>query len=472
MKYQWLSKNKYLFIFFIYATVLILFVTFPYKLLFHDTWEYISLAKKFAGYFNTNAFSVHSLVYPFFLSFFVKVFPSILTLRLVNISWLFLIGALLYYSELRKQAFLIWIFSPITWILGLQISPFLPASFFLLVVFLSIRKWQENKKSVYFITSALSLGLSAAFYDFALVLVVFFVLVFFYNKQLKETIFYCLIVFVSFSTRLLLDGALFSLAIKDKLIPFPFYSLVRFWGATAIIQLGLHPAIPISKLSFSNPYLLSIFFIISPLLFYLYKINYQKNKQTIIFLLISIIFIFLSKGGEYFYYLPLAPIVIILLSQVFKKRELILHILISSFIILIMTYPYFIPDKQEIEKRNLIINDIKAINKDFSFDSVIFDTETLATFYMWDKTLPYFISDNDYNRILQDNKYYTYYVFETKSKIDTDAVLEFQAGMKINIKKDINYQNLPYLLEKGKTPPEGYKLTKCYSLLCVYQKNT
>lgn len=471
MKNKWFFKNLHSFAFFIYAIALTLFATFSYRIMFHDTWEYISVAKKFAGYLNGDMFNVHSLVYPFFLSFFAKILPSMLTLKLVNISWLFLIGILLYYSESKKTAFLIWVFSPITWALGLQISPFLPASFFLLVAFLSIKKWQETKKRLYFVTSALSLGLSAAFYDFALVLVVFFVLVFFYNRSLKETIFYCLVTLASFSTRLLLEATLFSLAIKDKLIPFPIFSLVRFWGATLIIQLGLHPMIPISKFSFSNPNLLFILFIISPLLFYLYKIDYKKHKQTLVFLLISIIFILLSKGGEYFYYLSLAPIIILLLSEVFKRKELLLHAIISSFIIIIIVYPYFIPDKQEIIKRNLTIEDLKMINKDFSFDAVVLDTKTLATFYIWDKHTPYIMASGDYNKIVQNDTYYTHYTFEIKSQIDTQKILELQAGLKTHIKEGIDYKSLPWLLEKGEKQPEGYELTKCYTLLCVYQKN-
>lgn len=470
MKNKWFFQNQYLFIFFIYAIALTLFATFSYKLIFHDTWEYISVAKKFAGYLNADIFNVHSLVYPFFLSFFAKIFPSMLTLKLVNISWLFLIGILLYYSESKKTAFLIWIFSPITWASSVMISPFLPTAFFFLVAYLSIQKWLENKKNSYFIISALALGLSAAFSDISMILVIFFIIAFFYDKKSKKVILYSILVLLSFSLRLILDASLFSLAVNGKLIPFPIYSIIRFFGARLVIQLGMHPTIGTSKLNLASFGFWSFLIVISPLLFYLYKANYQKHKKVIFFLALSA-GLFLFQGGGYLYFIILTPITILLLSETFRRKELILHIVLSSIIIIFMVYPYFVVDQQEVEKRNLIINDVQMIKKDFSFNTVIFDTETLAMFYIWDKNLPFIISYDEYSRILQNNKYYTYYNFEVRSdKIDMQKILEIKAGLKTNIKKDIDYKNLPWLLEKGENPPEGYNLVKCYDLLCVYQR--
>lgn len=464
-----LLKNKHILLLLIYTTVLIFFTIFSYKIMFHDAWEYLALTKKFAGYLNKDVFIVHSLAYPFFLSFFVKFFPSVLTMKLVNIGWIFLIGFLLYKSGSKKTSFLIWVFSPITWVMSIQISPVLPASFFLLVAYLSIKKWQDTHKNLYFIISALSLGLSAVFYDLAIIYILFFILSFFYDRKLKEVIFYSLFTFLSFSLRLILDASLFSLTIKDKLIIFPFYSLLRFWGAMLIIKLGLHPAIPISQLSFSNFNYLYFLFIISPLLFYIFKINYKKNKNIIIFLILSILLL-LFQGKKYIYYLVLAPIFSILLGKIFERKQLLLHIIISSFIILLMTYPYFIEDEQTVKKRNLETKDLKMITEDFSFDAAVFSTNTLVEFYIWDKNLPYFISRENYNRILQNNQYFTYYIFEIKSKLDISGVLESKIGLKMNIKEGIDYQNLPLLLEKEEIPPRDYKLIKCYNLLCVYQK--
>ena len=463
-------KNKSALLFLIYIVGLILFAVFSYKVVFHDTLEYMSLAKKLAGFLNSDVYITHSLVYPFFLSLFVKHFPSILTMRLVNIGFIILVGVLLYHLELKKTAFLIWAFSPIVWMFTIIISPFVPLSFFLLVAYLSVKKWQENKRGLYLVISALAIGLAAAFHDIFLFLGLFFILSFFYDKKLKKAILFLLFAFLSFSLRLILDASLFSLTIKDKIIPFPFYSLIRFFGARLIIQLGLHPEAFALNFSFLNFESWGFLILISPLLFYLYKIDYQKNKNEVIFLTLSTFFFLIQ--GNYFYFIILTPVIIILLGNIFRKNELILHMVISFLIIFIMTYPYFITDKQEIEKRNFEINDLKTITKDFTFDSVIFDPKALTLFYIWDKNLPYIVRSEQRDRILQNNLYTTQYTFETKQKIDTDKVFELKTGLKVNIKEGIDYENLPWLLEKGKIPPEGYKLTKCYELLCVYEKTT
>lgn len=462
-------KKSYLLLFLAYIVSLILFASFSYKLIFHDTWEYIYLAKNFAGFFNSSVFSVHSLVYPFFISLFVKIFPSILTMKLVNIIWLILTGLLLYIFDFKKYAFVIWIFSPITWISSVVISPFLPAAFFFLIAYLSIQKWLENKKNSYFIISALALGLSAAFSDISMILILFFIIVFFYDKKFKRVISYSALVLLSFSARLILDASLFSLAVNSKLMPFPIYSIIRFLGARLIIQLGLHPMIGTTKLELASFGFWSFLIIISPLLFYMYKVSYQKHKKAIIFLALST-GLFLFQGGINLYFIILAPIAVLLLSETFRKKELILHIGLSSIIVILMVYPYFAIDKQEVEKRNLIINDMQMVERDFSFEAVVFRTNTLAQFYMWDKNLPYFISPEEYDRITNDNTYYSQYTFETISKIDMQKTLEFTAGLKAEAKEGIDYRNLPWLLEKGEKPREGYKLTNCYQILCVYEK--
>jgi len=389
-------------------------------------------------------------------------------MKLVNITWLVLIGLLLYIFDIKKYAFVIWVFSPIIWLLSPIISPFLPAAFFFLVAYLSIQKWLENKKNSYFIISALALGLSAAFADVSMILAIFFIIAFFYDKKLKKVINYSILVLLSFSVRLVLDASLFSLIVNGKLIPFPIYSIVRFFGARLIIQLGLHPIIETSKLNLASLGFWSFLIVISPLLFYLYRINYQKHKKIIFFLTLSAALL-LFQGGGYLYFIILSPIIILLLSETFRKKELILHVALSLVITVFMVYPYLVIDKQELEKRDLTINDLQSIKKDFSFNVAVFSTDTLAHFYMWDKELPYFVSPEEYGMIINGNNYYSQYTFITKSKIDMQKTLEFKAGLKAEAKEGVDYKNLPWLLEKGEKPPEGYKLSNCYQLLCVYQ---
>ncbi len=75
-----------------FGLVLVLFAVFSSQVIFHDTAEYITIAKNFAGVNNVDLFSGHSLLYPFFIAIFLKILPSLTMVKLVNVLWLFLIG--------------------------------------------------------------------------------------------------------------------------------------------------------------------------------------------------------------------------------------------------------------------------------------------------------------------------------------------------------------------------------------------
>jgi len=463
-------KDNYFLLFAAYAVVLSLFVAFSYKIIFHDTWEYISLTEKLAGFFKSDVFIVHSLVYPFFLSFLLKAFPSVLTMKLANVLWSLLIGLVLYKECSKKSAFLIWAFSPIAWMVSPIISPLFPASFFILLAYVWIKKWEEYKERKHLVLSAFALGLAAAVYDLGLVIALIFVLSFFYNQRFKKVIAYVLIVFLAFSIRLIIDASFFSIMINDKILPFPIYTLIRFWGAITVIQLGLHSMIPVSKISLlANISSWTFLVVISPLTFLIYKVNMRKNRSVMIFLALSTL-LFLFQGGGFLYFFLIAPIVVMLLIDVLGKKEIIIHAAMSCLLIVLLTYPYFVQDKEEIKIRNMTISDIKSVSKDFSFNAAVLETDTLARLYIFDKNTPYLLTKSEYEKALQTESYYTYYSFRLGSKIGLDRKLEVSAGMKSTKNENIDYNSLPFLIKKGEVVPEGYKQTKCYSILCVYEK--
>ena len=51
----------------VFALALIIFAVFSTKISFHDTSEYITVAKYLAGINNVNLFIGHSIVYPFII---------------------------------------------------------------------------------------------------------------------------------------------------------------------------------------------------------------------------------------------------------------------------------------------------------------------------------------------------------------------------------------------------------------------
>ena len=148
---------------FIFAIALILFSVFSTKISFHDSHEFISIAKYFAGVENIDLFIGHSILYPFIMSFFIKFWPSFTMIKLINSLWIFLIGLSLLFHFKNKKAFILFAFSPLTWFISIQTTPVLPASFFFLLSYLFFLK-KHKKHNILF--SGLFLGISIAFTTF------------------------------------------------------------------------------------------------------------------------------------------------------------------------------------------------------------------------------------------------------------------------------------------------------------------
>src|SRR3989344_7420900 len=106
-------RNKGILIFLIFLIIIILFAIFSTKLLFHDSFQYITVAKEYAGISNSNVYTGHSTLYPFILAQFLKVFPSFIIIKIVNVIWLILITLLIYLFTKSKKTLLLWVFSPL-----------------------------------------------------------------------------------------------------------------------------------------------------------------------------------------------------------------------------------------------------------------------------------------------------------------------------------------------------------------------
>src|SRR3989338_3990674 len=73
---------------------------------FHDTHEYITVAKQIAGYGHVQIFSTHSIVYPAWLALFLQALPSLVTLKILNVLWLVVDAGILYYIRNYKAVLL------------------------------------------------------------------------------------------------------------------------------------------------------------------------------------------------------------------------------------------------------------------------------------------------------------------------------------------------------------------------------
>src|SRR3989344_492996 len=203
----------------LFSALLLTFVLFSTQITFHDTREYITVAKELAGIHNVNVHSGHSFVYPLYLSFFIKLVPSMQAIKVANALWLVAIAALMLIGTKSPKSFLLFATSPLVWWLSPQITPVLPAAFFLTLAYLSIKTFESRAKMAWLALAGLSLGLSFAFYEPMILPIALFMIFFFYEKLFKLMIFTAIFAVLGVLPRLVLDYYLFYN---------PLYSIIRY----------------------------------------------------------------------------------------------------------------------------------------------------------------------------------------------------------------------------------------------------
>jgi len=445
---NYLSKKIILLIF---GLALILFAIFSTKISFHDTHEYITVSKFFAGIQNIDLFTSHSLLYPLITSVFLKIWPSFAMLKLANVFWIFLMGVLLLYYFKNKSAFILFAFSPLTWFISIQSTPVLPASFFFLVSFyFFIRKKIKHNLPL----SGIFLGLSISFYTPMIIIALIFCLIYFWNESFSDFFKYSIFLIIGLIPRFLTDYYLFKM---------PFYSFIRYAGSNLVVTLGLHP-ITRNIQTFVTPGVLLIFIVISPFLFKIYKINFKRFNKLILFLSLTSIVWFI-RGAKIKYFLILSPIILLLLSTVLTKKEIKWHCILSIILTIFLTFNFF-----TIGENILIEKELNIIKEEFNPDFIIgspFESVKLAA-HSWNSK-HYFGWHNDLQSSIKNESLIRGYNFEFESKIPLRDKLTFSAEFKRFSNRE--YNNFILVTEKSeKEFPEltSYNLKKCYEILCVY----
>jgi hypothetical protein len=445
-------NDRGLFVFFLLFLVgLLLFAVFSTEVLFHDTPEYIEITKALAGYTTKGVYSTHSFVYSFFVAEFVKLFPSLLTIKILNLSWLVLTSLVLFFFYRDKRAFLLWIFSPLVWTLSIQYSPVVPASFFLLLMYIFFVKWESEDKKYYFVLSALSGGLAFSVYEPVFIVIAFFMFSFFLRKSFISALLFFLLLLPTFAVRLLVD---------QVLTGFPLYSLVRYFGTNLAVILGFNQGTKgfLHGIFFPQAYML--IFIIAPLLFMFYKVDFSKNRKLMLFVLLNSLFFFV-RGGLIKYFLLFTPFIFILLAPVLSKKLIIINSIISVFIIAILLFPYFGADPSI-----AIANELPKIRSDFPSEKYIDGAD--LNLYLWDNSYRFYRLEEYFLAVKGKNFSSEYQVVVENKGLDLFQVLELKAGLKVSYGKDIF--TVPLIVRKGWQPLEKFEFGKCYEYLCVYTK--
>ena len=435
----------------IFVVFLALFCIFSTRLGFHDDYEYINIAKNFVGIDNIDLFSGHSLLYPFIISIFLEIWPSVTMMKFVNSLWLVLIGAVLLFWLKNRVAFLLFAFSPIVWFMSVQTTPVLPSAFFLLLTIAFFYKDRLHGNLIY---SGLCLGFSCALYTPMILVGGIFTLVYFWGKEFQKFFLFIIAMGIGFLPRVIQDYYLFDM---------PVYSLIRYAGANFIIAVGLNPVTNTVNL-LSNLEILSVVFLISPLLFMIYRVDFMKYRKHLIFIVITSA-ILLLRVQQIKYFLLLAPLIFLILSKYLSEKEIKWHIWISVVLIGLLTWNFFIVGEDK-----LIEKDLDLIVDDFPSECLVaggYDTTLLAANH-WEDS-PRFVWWQDYKSSLDNETVIKQYTIGIDSRIALRTDLEIVA--RFNRNNERNYTECPLVLKAGQTPEsDNFDLDRCYDYLCVYEQ--
>ena len=440
-----------------FSLVIIILNLLIKNLLYTDVGDYLAVAKYFSNNIVSRIRSTHSWVYGLFLAQFLKIYSSIFFAKIINSSFLVFTALLLYNLTKDKKSLFLWILSPVVWYMMPQISPILPSAFLLLLSYKFIKEYESKEKLNYLIYSALPLGLSSILWDSMIPISFFFILVFFFNKKLKEILFFGIFFFMAFSIRFIVDYYLFN---------YPFFSLFRFFGGSLLVYLrqGNYTHI-------SNPVLNYILYlvIISPFLFKIYKLNFKECKKELIFLLLTVL-MFISSSNQLRYVLILAPISILLISKVITKKELVINSIISVLLIIFLLYPSFADNSEK-----LIQDDLNQISKDFQNEVFFAGNEQEGDAYLvyslvyWGKDIKEIISWQDLQLVLNNKTNFQQYRYESKAKVGETRNVWLEFG--VSRVDNRTYEDVDYLISsKNETSLKNFKLVKSYTTLNVFRK--
>ncbi|MBI5391541.1 hypothetical protein HZB00_00910 [Candidatus Woesearchaeota archaeon] len=429
---------------------------FSASVLLGDVGDYLSVGKEVAGLLASKVRSTHSWAYGVFLAPFLSLFPSLTTAKLANSFWLIADAALLYLLTRKKTTLLLWIFSPVVWMMSIWISPLLPTSFFLLLSYYFLRQYEERGNAICFFFSAAILGITTFIWDGSLFITPFFLLAFFYSKQFKAFFWYFAVFGLFASLRFAFDYYLFH---------FPLATLFRVFGG-AFLTLS-HQG-NYSSLSYSRFDYLLYFVVLSPLLLLLVKLNFKKYGREFFFFICSFLLYLLNAQPRYT--LAVAPFGILLLSTFFEKREVILHCFLSFFVILFLVTPYFIPGTYD-----LLAQDMKEIAKDYPSQRFLVGGPANSDLYAelgmlyWGKDIGELVSYQDYNLWTQNKTDFQYFKYRSSSRYHNQREIWFAFGLSRADNK--TYEDLPYLIDThADTSLSTFKPIKHYRVLWVFQR--
>ncbi len=431
------------------------------RVAFHDTHEYITVAKELAGIHNVNVHSGHPFIYPAYLSLFVKLVPAMWAIKFANVLWLIGIAALLLLASRNPKAFLIFVFSPLVWWLSPQVTPVLPAAFFFTLAYLSMKTAEHTSKLRWLAICGAALGLATSLYLPVVLPALLMLLFFFYNKQFKFAIFTILFGVVGFLPSLILEYYMFNN---------PIYSLIRYAGAAFTVSTGITNTIGHSAAgglaSNIGWLLLAALLLITPLLFLLYKVEWRKYwREGVLILLTSVFFIFWAghwRGVKYF--MIFAPVLMLLLSTRLNRKQLLAGILVSIALTGFMAYGFFGGGKPDA----LLAKDMRDIS-DGGYEKLVAYGDEAGTFFAVSlfENKPLIFWGKEWDAVVNNKTAFSEYSYSLKSP-KMGLLEQFQITARLATKPN-DFSSAKFVVKKDFKMPSGFDLEKCYRVVCIYR---
>ncbi len=438
----------------------------------NDVGDYLGVAKGLSGDFVTKMRSTHSWVYGAFLSLPLMVVSSLATIKLFNVIWLISIGIALYNITKNKRTFLLYAFSPAVWYMAPWISPVLPSAFFLLLSYYFIKKYEILKENKQLIYAGAFLGLTTLLWDPMIFVAAFFILSFFYNKEVKELIWFTVPALILASVRLLLDWYLFG---------FPLFSLFRSMGSIVLagLKLGAY-----NTISYSIWAYVLMFVTISPLfILFIYKFikkEYKPHLPELAFMALT--FIFFLTNPQIRYLIILAPIFFVLVAPYITKKEFYWHLLTSLVLIILLLTACFglcssthVISYFEQTQESLMAEDINQIAKDFPNQTFLAgnrentDLYSIISLGYWGSNIKEIISWQDYELWKNNKTNFQEYRIESDSRVNNIRKVWLEFGVARTDNR--TFEDIKYLIsDKDSTELQDFTLTKTYNLLSVFEK--
>ena len=431
------------------------------RVAFHDTHEYITVAKELAGIHNVNVHSGHPFIYPAYLSLFVKLHPSMGAIKFANVLWLIGIAALLLLASRNLKAFLLFAFSPLVWWLSPQVTPVLPAAFFFTLAYLSLKTFERMGKLCWLTICGVSLGLATSLYLPVVLPAGLMLLLFFYGKPAKHLFLIGLFAFIGF---------LPSLALEYYLFHNPIYSLIRYAGAAFTVGTGITNTIGHSAsgglLANIGWLLLALLLLITPLLLFAYKADWKRYWHEGLLVLLTAIFFILWAGHwrGIKYFMIFAPVVLLLLSTKITRKQLLAGIIASVMLTGFMTYGFFGDGKPDA----LLVKDMQDISAD-GYEKLIAYGDEAGTYFSAHlfENKPFIFWGKEWDAVANNKATFSEYNYALKSP-KMGLLEQFQITARLATQSN-NFSGAKFIVKKESRMSDEFKLEKCYRVVCIYK---